>query len=43
MGIGGVLSHSGANRPQVRLNNSVPSVWELGIHLGAWERATSKN
>lgn len=41
--VGGVLPHSGVSRPHVRRDNFVPSVWELGIHLGVWERATSEN
>jgi hypothetical protein len=30
----------GGSRPYVRRDNFVPSVWELGIALGVWERAS---
>ena len=35
MGLRG--SHSGGESPQVRRDNFVPSVLELGIPLGGWE------
>jgi hypothetical protein len=34
---------SRVSRPHVRRDNFVPSVWELGVLLGVWERATPKN
>jgi hypothetical protein len=34
---------AGVSRPHVRRDNFVPSVLELGIPLGGWEKATSKN